>query len=453
MQNYNNINYLLINKSIFYNENDKRLSPDLSNIDILIRNNTDSSCAINDQVLVFFGAWNDNFGAIYNIIKFYSGPFIYLIDRENKWYSNKLNTYLTFIRDMDKICNINVNNYVFMGFSMGGYPALYLSVLYPNKKCICITITPQVLNYFNFNNKVFLKDLQLGSDEEPPYVTSVFNINKNIQQHFLENNNNNIKIYILVGKSECSDYKKYNIHMYLDIFHAASLSNLNNVYICIFNRTTHVLAIELDLPYMYNLVLNNFNNLYENMEKGLVDIGLMSYRDTINNKKIHDIAILYGNIDDKASNIIPELQKLILEPIEAKNISLAVTKLNPCISSSYLLCPLIWSALYINGYDIPQHFLRNSYITSIESDFSFYCIQLSKLHGWDKYAIYSLLYNKAIINDKSLSQLSDRYCKISKNFNFNNYKRKDHIGGSTNIYYKKYLKYKEKYLRLKSPRM
>ena len=454
---YLDINFSFIAKNQFYDSNGQRIDNTTllsDNIDILVRNNDDPACIIKDQVLIFFGAYNDNFGAIYNILKFYPGPIVYLIDKTNTWYENKLNTYKSFINDFEKLL-IRTNNYIFMGFSMGGYPAIYLSILFPEKKCVCITITPQIMNFYNFSNKILLKDLQNGTTEKEPLVTSIMNIKINLQDHLKANINT--KIFIIIGKSECTDYETYKMHMYLDLFHAGILSTYDNIGTIILNRSTHVLGVEIDLPYIYNCILNNFDIIYNDYKIGILKIGRVSYMASIKNKRINDLSIIYGNIDDNKGHIRPALQNLILFYDTNQTVDIIASRLicqNTPNNQSEILCPLIWKTLFICGYDIPEElFSLDNFCEDNTASFNNSCEELSKIRGWDKYAIYCLIYDQTIdlpviTDDIIIPRISKRYCAVSQYFNFS-YLKKNNGSGGNNKYEKKYMKYKIKYLNNK----
>lgn len=117
----------------------------------------------------------------------------------------------------------------------------------------------------------------------------------------------------------------------------------------------------------------------------------------------------YGNIDEDFG--FPECY---LIGLRATGI-----RINPDeIQASNIWCPLIWKALYLAGYDIPQSFFSNDILPLNESSISQFdelCLKLSQVHGWTNYAIYCLLnFNDKLENHNKLPAdifLYDDSCK------------------------------------------
>lgn len=252
------------NKNICYN----------STADIIFRDVNDPSIKINNQVLILFGEGGSKFESIKILMKNYHGPFIYFRDTNKNWYDNKLAACKEF---MEKYIDTRVNKYIFLGISMGGYAALYLSVLFPDKETTCIAITPQTVNYNNMNNKIYLKNDLNGTNAIQPYLANI-NLKKNIPAVLIENYGYKTKIYVLIGKSECGDLANNKMtSMFSDSFHAAAIINHPNVNVAFFNKETHVLSSKLNLNKLYELCYTNFDTLFNNQSNGIIMLGNLPY--------------------------------------------------------------------------------------------------------------------------------------------------------------------------------
>lgn len=438
------VNYVPISKNDFYNSRNERITHDLSDVDILLRTtHTDNQSVHNETILLVFGGFVDTFDSIYNIIEFYSGPFIYFRDKENMWYTNKKELYRRFINKYAPY-----ENYFFMGFSMGGYASLYLSVLFPTHKCICVAIAPQATNYYNMNNKILIQpDLIYGTTEPGPYLANTTHISTNLNTLFIEHLTSLTKRYILVGKSECDDYPaNYGLHLNLDLLHLGTIINFPNVSAVFYNYASHLLTGQLDLPHIYNLVLNNFNDLHDNLEFGLIKIGSTLLRKKLTGTLINN-ALNYGIIDMEPYHISPKVQDLIANygninkefiiP-EALIIFQKATlefSTNVLQTQSNIWCALIWKSLSLVGYNIPPQAYEN--ITENVKNFDVLCYALnginseSPVKNWCNFAIYILLYdctNWSNIDTSDFSNIDfkriiDKYTVISKYHNFDSYKK------------------------------
>ena len=257
------INIAILDSKFIIN-NKRKISKFLmnNNIDVVIKDIEDLNFQIKNQGLFIFGSFNDEFKALYTYFKNYKGFIIYFVDRKNNWFNKLISAYILTIIDFAN----HVDNYIFIGGSMGGYGALHVSVYFPEKKKICIAITPQTINYTYYENKIFINKNEYL--EKKPHVLSCEYIYKNIPQVLSERSNYNTKIYLLTGKSECNNMLFGMDFIYLDLLHAGAIVNYPNVNIIIFNFDTHVLIIHLDLVKLMNIFENNFDLLFDNQNDG-----------------------------------------------------------------------------------------------------------------------------------------------------------------------------------------
>jgi pimeloyl-ACP methyl ester carboxylesterase len=241
-------------------------SIDLSNTDIIIRNTFDPLFTNKTDTLIIAGGWGDNFNIIKQALKGYNGNIIYLRDKYNEWYNPLISAYTQFIIDH----SITTPNLIFLGWSMGGYAALYLSVLLRTKNCISVTLAPQTINYQNFNDKI--STIRVNKippvDNNPPYISNIDGI-QNITDIFDQNYGNTTKHYIITGKSECGDFTRYGMHLHEDILHASVVIHYPNVRMLIVNRDTHALLGQLNFKDLINYFNNNFDVLFKDQVAGL----------------------------------------------------------------------------------------------------------------------------------------------------------------------------------------
>ena len=171
-----------------------------------------------------------------------------------------------------------------------------------------------------------------------------------------------------------------------------------------------------------------------------------------------------NSIDDGNAHIIPAIQNIVLkfgpmhdygihgvDPVnKGEYIATQFSSPNAGTQSKYW-CPLIWNALKLLNYDVPDIIITDglSKLNDEErTNLTTWSIELSQIENWDKYAIEVLSnahresYSRDDNNFESqkVRDLSERYTASSANKNFDNLKN----------YRQKYLKYKKKYLLLKS---
>ena len=136
---------------------------------------------------------------------------------------------------------------------MGGYGALVASLLINkyshNKSIINITFNAQTINFNNYK-RLIIKD-----DVISPSIQAIENIHFDIID-LLKEDILKTKIYALIGKTECDDFKEFNTPLYLDSVHIGSLLPFKNVHIIICNHNTHRLISKLK----YMNILTIFNN-------------------------------------------------------------------------------------------------------------------------------------------------------------------------------------------------
>ena len=90
-----------------------------------------------------------------------------------------------------------IDKLVFFGSSMGGYASLYMSLFFPEKKCICVSYVPQVTN-IELNNISVDKTWYKNAKYYQGTMT------KNIRD-LLKSVPYNTKIYVSVCKNDCDD--------------------------------------------------------------------------------------------------------------------------------------------------------------------------------------------------------------------------------------------------------
>ena len=233
-------------------------------IDVVIRHIGDPNYTNKDQVLIYFGGWGERHNAMRALFN-YNGYIIYFCDKYNEWYSAFISAYIQFINEYA----VNINNYIFMGVSMGGYAALHASVYFPTKNNICIALGPQTIKMDNYLN-ILLKDDVIHenqNNQKRPLIQSV-PIYKNIPEVLNENQNYNTKIYILVGKSECDDYNELQTPLYLDTLHMGAIINYPNVSSIIYNIASHRIQQKLNLKDLFRIIQEHFYTLFNDQNQG-----------------------------------------------------------------------------------------------------------------------------------------------------------------------------------------
>jgi hypothetical protein len=213
----------------------------------------------NNNVLICFGFWGDNnFGMFKTISKYYNGLILYFIDTSNKWYSDKFHLYTQII---NKYANM-FDNYYFLGMSMGGYASIYMSLQFPNKNCVSISLNPQILSTGLKDNIIIQKE-----NESVPKVNPLGKIQFNILDKLKENMQYTTKIYTLIGKTECSDKDEW---LLMDQFHIGLIADYPNVNIIILNENTHHLGEKIKLSSIVQLISinNTFTYMFYNQKEG-----------------------------------------------------------------------------------------------------------------------------------------------------------------------------------------
>jgi hypothetical protein len=221
--------------------------------DVIIREAVDNT----KIVLIVFGHWGDSFELFYNLNKSSNGLIIYFNDRMNKWYSEKMGLFISIIK---KYAN-SYEKYAFIGASMGGYGSLYSSLLFPDKKCITISLVPNIKNLANSNNIIF----DTRDSTITPKINQFNEIKYNILD-LLEEKNYNTKIYTIIGRSECNDFGIKNLSM--DHFNIGMIINYPNVSTIIYNKDTHLIACHVKFNTIYDIILREFDNLYDDPVNG-----------------------------------------------------------------------------------------------------------------------------------------------------------------------------------------
>ena len=146
------------------------------------------------------------------------------------------------------------------------------------------------------------------------------------------------------------------------------------------------------------------------------------------------------SIDNKKCHIIPAIQNIILNFGNNENnfnlpegvlIAGKASSLNPKglnKTQSIVWVPLIWNALNILKYKVPNEWLNINLEDSKKEELLKLSKKLSEIKNWDKYAI-EVLINACKINfskndndfySEKVNQLSEQYGKscIDKNFDY-----------------------------------
>ena len=138
---------------------------------------------------------------------------------------------------------------------------------------------------------------------------------------------------------------------------------------------------------------------------------------------------------------------------------------------SIIYVPLIWKALKVCGYHIPDEwtiYKKTDKQNQVAQDtFNSFVTRLSRIHGWSEFALYCILYYVYTDKYNSFSLPAKHlfhYTDIIRDFTYMHhdtklsifdqikflYKLNEHsMMGGANNYKQKYLKYKQKYLELK----
>jgi hypothetical protein len=169
------------------------------------------------------------------------------------------------------------------------------------------------------------------------------------------------------------------------------------------------------------------------------------------------------NIDNGKNHIKPAIQNIILKfgnididfgISEAEMIAIKVSQLlnltNIGKTQSFIWVPLIWKALNYSGYDVPPEWFKID-LGNDEYYYKFneFVKKLANISGWADYAI------EVLISDNDLSYTNtDNDFYSGKVISKSNEYKTSYVGKDFNKYkmasYIKYLKYKNKYLKLKN---
>ncbi len=251
-----NINKKLYEASNIKDQDEKDKTYKIYNdVEVIMREATDN----NDVVLIYFGFRDDiDFNLFFNLNRNHSGMILYFIDKDSRWYDDKLGYYINIINELAK----SHNKYAFYGMSMGGYASIIASLYFPGKSCIVISSTPQTINFKNMQNLIV--DCPRTSVANN-IVHKLDLISINIPKLLEEKVGYTTKIYTLVGKSECNDNKRF-----LDLFHIGIIMNFPNVSSIVYDIPTHKLGNYLNIATIISTISleKNFDLLFNDQNKG-----------------------------------------------------------------------------------------------------------------------------------------------------------------------------------------
>jgi hypothetical protein len=142
---------------------------------------------------------------------------------------------------------------------MGGYASIYMSLCFPDKKCVCIAISPQILSASKMQNIIIQHD-----DSPKNKIDPVNNVHTNLLTK-LKEKKYTTKIYCLIGKNECTDTGDF----FMDQFHIGLIADYDNVNIIITKYSTHSIGTKMHLYPFFTLINNNiFDILFNDQEAG-----------------------------------------------------------------------------------------------------------------------------------------------------------------------------------------
>jgi len=235
------------------------------------------------------------------------------------------------------------------------------------------------------------------------------------------------------------EYADYILTQYNDIGFENSFDN-------------HVLQNE-SKKIKLNLRLQHANNI-DNKQDGHLDL------------EIQNICVFYPNGKIKDKDVIDFHTNL-----KAKLIFDEAARFNGHEDTySIIYVPLIWKALKVCGYHIPDEwtiYKKTDKQNQVAQDtFNSFVTRLSRIHGWAEFALYCILdyvytdkYNNKSVLWKYFSHYTD-IINIITSYNYETnltiieqikllYKLNEHSLMGGNNYKQKYIKYKQKYLELK----
>jgi hypothetical protein len=295
------INLTSISRSNFVNSNNDRIRENetsfqnhinSSSIDVVLRNINDESWTNKHNALVVFGGWGDRLYSVYTIFKNYNGYIIYFSDKYNQWYKPLISAFISVVKKYAS----SITNFIFFGWSMGGYAALHASISFSaaldpalQKKCVCIALTPQTANYLGsrYRSKLKLKGdsiYGISGNRDVPLIQPIEHMYKDIPTLLEENPTYSTKIFILIGKSECKDVINFKSPdgsvppMYIDSLHLGLLLNFRNVSAVVFNRETHrLMESGINFPQLLNMCDTQFDRLFS--DSGIDLLFSLNYRE------------------------------------------------------------------------------------------------------------------------------------------------------------------------------
>ena len=142
---------------------------------------------------------------------------------------------------------------------MGGYGALYHSIKI-NLPAICLVFNPQTFNNMK-DEKIYFADNLLNKEIYEgtnliPYVNNTNKISEDITD-IIEQAHDNLRIFIVVGKNECTSFGDYNSdNTWLDLMHTGNLFKKKNVQIIVSPATNHAGDLGLDYKSLANLKID-----------------------------------------------------------------------------------------------------------------------------------------------------------------------------------------------------
>lgn len=229
----------------------------------------------NNKCLILFGYLNDNeFNTLNGFLDF-PGHIIVFRDKNNTWYSKNILIFEIIIQSF--LSNNNINEITFFGASMGGYAAIYMAIKIKNS--LCIALSPQIFNNTNNKNILFANETVLV--EHTSHI--IYDLHSLYDNYYGDNNS---KIYIIIGRNECNEYKinKSKNKMFMDGLHSGVLFGRKNINLIITNRSFHSIFRGLKKDKISNII-NLYHSELMNLN-GKIIVDNLEYYDAV--KKIDD---------------------------------------------------------------------------------------------------------------------------------------------------------------------
>jgi hypothetical protein len=367
---------------------------------------------------------------------------LYYLKNKNIWKDDKIFNIFDFIYEIEKLRNNKIENKdeeKMMRLLLSIYPTKYLIQL-----CIFTQGENLTAKYQRWQFKHFLELFEKSKYYNEAYTNLSF---ANLE-----------KIGINCNSTAINSAIEWCINPYIESGDKNVKCPPANFYSGFYYENPPSLDIGIlrqpsDFKYVIKSVENN---------KLRIPLNKSDYKLKVekNNVLVNDIIT---NIDDGNNHIKPALQNIILhfgkltdigiteaEIIAQKSINIKNETLKDSTSKTHsdIWVPLIWKALNYAGYDIPPKWFKIDLNDDKSLQFNSLVKKLASISGWADYAINVLINDNDTYKEDDNTFESEKVKQKSKQYN-DSYKSKDFKKYKMATYIK-YLKYKNKYLKLKS---